>query len=408
MKRFLGFLVSVLLLASLFTLPAMAEDSIEFMTGTSIDSALYMQYQDMVAQFAAANPDAPAIELIPSSTDHEGEVKTRLAGGNAPDMWMTHGWSLGRYADYLTDLSAEEWATSVSLLLDGVMRGANGEIYALPLNVDIAGILYNADVLASVGYTADDIKTWDDFITCCRKLKDAGKTPIYNAGKDRWPTGLYVDWIAPGCFSQADLEGMLTGTFAQESYRKVLDMVNTFTTNGFFNADYSSATSDDIARALAQGETGFSFIMNFVLVTAFEYAPDAKLGFMQIPAFTAENQPYYVVGEKDAIGAWKDGANVDTCKAFLRFLAQPENVAALASASGQMSGLTNATSDLGSLQASVDKASAYAGVPYFDRVFMPSGAWDAIVSTTEMVVTQQQTVDVALAQIAADYQELKK
>ncbi|MEG0864032.1 MAG: ABC transporter substrate-binding protein [Clostridia bacterium] len=408
MKRALGFLLTLVMLAGLCTVPAYAAEPIEFMTGTAIDTALYRSYQDMTAAFAAANPDLPAIELVPSSTDHEGEVKTRLGGGNIPDMWMTHGWSLGRYSEYLLDLSSEEWAANISPLLDAVMRGANGEVYAFPLNVDIAGILYNGDVMAAAGYAPEDIKTWDDFIACCEKIKANGIVPIYNAGKDRWPTGLFVDWIAPGCFTQDELNGMLEGTFAKDSYKKVLDTVNTLTEKAFFNPDYSSATSDDMARALAQGEAGFGIIMNFALVTAFEYVPDANLGFMQIPAFTADASPYYVVGEKDAIGIAKDGKNIDVCKKFLTFLAQPENIAALATSSGQMCGLTTAASELGALAPSMEKASQYPGQPYFDRVYMPSGSWDAIVSTTEMIVTGQKTVDEALAQIESEYAALKK
>lgn len=382
-------------------------ESIEFMTGTAIDTALFKAYQDMGDAFSEANPQAPSIELIPSSTDHEGEVKTRLGGGNIPDMWMTHGWSLGRYSEYLLDLKDQDWAKNVSPLLKNVMFGENGELYAFPINVDIAGILYNGDVLEEAGYKPEDIKSWDNFIACCEAIKANGKIPIYNSGKDRWPTGLYVDWIAPSFFSEKDNEAMHNGTFQADNYKQILDLVNVFTEKEFFNPDYSSATSDDISRALAQGETGFAFIMNFALVTAFEYAPEANLGFMQIPN-KAGDQPYYVIGEKDAIGIAKDGKNVDTCIEFLNFLATPKNLSKLAEASGQMAGLATATVDLGALNSSLDKTLDYPGVPYFDRVNMPSGSWDAIVASTEMIVTGEKTVDEALSQIEKQYNSLIK
>lgn len=381
-------------------------DSIEFMTGTAIDTALYKEYEKMVEAFAEANPDAPAIELVPSSTDHEGEVKTRLAGGNIPDMWMTHGWSLGRYSEYLVDLKDQAWAADVDPLLQDIMFSEEGSIYALPINVDVSGILYNGDVLAEAGYAPEDIKTWDDFIDCCTKIKENGKVPIYNSGKDRWPTGLYVDWMAPSFMTEEDNQSFADGTFVADKYRQILEMVDTFAKNDFFNPDYSSATSDDISRALAQGETGFAFINNFALVTAYEYAPDANMGFMPIPNVEG-GEPYYVCGEKDAIGVAKDGANVDTCLKFLDFLAQPENIAALASSSGQMSGLTTGKADLGALAPSFEQTKNYPGVPYFDRVYMPSGSWDAIVATAEMVVTGQKSVDDALAQIEKEYNTLK-
>ena len=83
--------------------------SLEFMTGTSIDSELYLVYEELTDAFTAANPGV-SVELVPSSTDHEGEIKTRLASGNIPDIWMTHGWSVGRYGDFLLPLENEPWA----------------------------------------------------------------------------------------------------------------------------------------------------------------------------------------------------------------------------------------------------------------------------------------------------------
>ncbi|MEG1946614.1 MAG: extracellular solute-binding protein [Lachnospiraceae bacterium] len=383
------------------------DETIELMTGTAVDTALYKEYEKMVEGFAKENPEALTIELIPSSTDHEGEVKTRLGGGNIPDMWMTHGWSLGRYSEYLLDLQEQEWAKDVSPLLTDIMFDKNGEIYALPLNIDIAGILYNQDVIEEAGFKVEDIKTWEDFNEVCIAVKANGKIPIYNAGKDRWPTGLYVDWIAPTFFTEEDNQNMLAGNFVADKYSDTLAVVEGFANSDFFNPDYSSATSDDVSRAIAQGDAAFSFIMNFALVTAYEYAPDGNLGFMPIPNANGK-EPYTVCGEKDAIGIAKDGKNVETCVEFLNYLAKPENIAALATSSGQMAGLASASSELGALSKSLENAEKYPGVPYFDRVYMPSGSWDAIVATTEMIVTKQKTLEEAMTQIEKEYDSLIK
>ncbi len=387
------------------TAAATLSGSLEFMTGTSIDSELYVAYEDLTKAFESANPDV-TIELVPSSTDHEGEVKTRLASGNIPDMWMTHGWSLLRYSDFLMPLTDEAWAKDVNPALDAAMRDAGGAIYALPLDVDVAGLLYNADVLDSVGVKPEDLKTWDDFTAACDKIKAAGKTAIYTAGKDRWPTGLFVDWIAPGAYDEAALATQFDGTLVPEDYQVALDKVAQFRDAGYFNPDYSSATSDDISLALAQGDTGFSFLMNFVAVTAYTYNPDAKVGFMPIPSASG-GDPYLVVGEKNAIGISKTTESPDAAKAYLAFLAQPENESALAKAAGSAPGLTTATSDLGALQASYDQWVGKApSVPYFDRVYMPNGAWDTIVSTTEGVLTNQMSVSDAMAKLSADFDSL--
>jgi raffinose/stachyose/melibiose transport system substrate-binding protein len=288
------------------------------------------------------------------------------------------------------------------------MLGPNGELYAMPVDTDIAGILYNADVLAEAGFKPDDIKTWDDFNRAATAIKAKGKTPIYAAGKDQWPTGLFVDWIAPGIFSDAELKNMQQGTFVEGSYTKVLDTVAGFRDKGLLNKDYSSATTDNVARALAEGKTGFSFLMNFVATSAFEYKQDAKIGFMPVP--TARGAaPYLISGEKNALGIHKDTKNAKAAKDLVAFLAQPENLTKLAKASGSAPGLTNATSDLGGLQASYDtyvKPGTVPTVPYFDRVYMPNGAWDTIVKTTDAVVTKQSSVADSVGKVKSDFANL--
>lgn len=380
------------------------EGSIEFMTGTAIDSELFLVYEELTEAFLEANPGVE-IELVPSSTDHEGEVKTRLASGNIPDIWMTHGWSVGRYGEFLLPLEDQAWAEALSPALEPVMVSNEGHLYAFPIDLDIAGILYNGDVLEEAGFAPEDIVTWDDFMAACDAILANGQTPIYNAGKDRWPTGLYIDWIAPGAMTDETYESLLAGEFTSEEYGKALELIAAFRDAGYFNPDYASATTDDISMALAQGTTGFSFLMNFVAVTGYSYNPDANIGFMPIPAFE-DGEPYLVSGEKNALGVWKDSESVDAALAYIAFLAEPENLSMLATSVGSAAGLTYGEVDLGGLQESFALTDTTATVPYFDRIYMPNGAWNSIVSTAEGVLTDQMTIEESLAKIEEDFDAL--
>ncbi len=402
-------LVLVALIAVLMTASCSSsgEKKIEFMTGTGVDTPLFALYETLAKEFEAKNKNVK-IELIPSSTNHEGEVKTRLASGDAPDIWMTHGWSKGRYAEYLVDLSKEKWAKDLQNGLKPVMLGKNGELYAFPIDLDIAGIIYSQTALDAAGVSIDSINTWDDFIAACEKLKAAGKTPLAVAGKDRWPTGLFIDWIAPGVMitqnsKEADL---MSGKFPVAEWKQTLDVVAKFRDKGIMNKDYSSATNNDIAMGLAKGDVGFTMCMNFVAMQAFELKPDAKIGYMQVPVMSANDKPYYVIGEKNALGIWKDSKSLKEAKAFISFLAQKDNLTKLATSVGSPAGLSTVNVDLKQLTASFERSTKFAGQPYFDRVFMPNGAWDAIVATTEGVVLKQMSIDEAVAKMKSEYEKL--
>ncbi len=71
--------------------------------------------------------------------------------------------------------------------------------------------------------------------------------------------------------------------------RKHLKRLLKFRDAGYFNADYSTATGDDASLALGQADAGFAFMMNFIAVAAFEYNPEANIGFMPILTEWAES-----------------------------------------------------------------------------------------------------------------------
>lgn len=378
---------------------------IEFMTGTSIDSALFIAYEEITKRFMEENPGVN-VELLPSSTDHEGEVKTRLASDNAPDIWMTHGWSVGRYGEFLEPLNDRVWAKDLNPALNSVMLDKDGTLYAFPIDLDIAGILYNSKVLDSVGVKPEDIKTWDDFYAVCDKVLAKGIVPIYTAGKDRWPTGLFIDWIGPGAFTDADLDGLMSGTFAKESWGKTLGVVEQFRDKGYINKDYASATSNDVSLALATEQAAFSFLMNFVAVESYNLNPDAAVGFMACPSFDANGKPFLITGEKNALGVSKTSESKEAALAYIDYLATTDNLAKLVATTGSACGLTTVTADLGGLTSSFELTKVVATVPYFDRVFMPSGSWDSIVATTDGVVTGQMSIEDALSKMETDYMSL--
>ncbi|MFF8478913.1 ABC transporter substrate-binding protein [Streptomyces sp. NPDC015414] len=380
---------------------------LEFLTGTAVDSPLYKEYQRVVKAYEQKHPGTK-VNLRPAGTNYEGDVKVRLASGNLPDIWMTHGWSLLRYSSFLAPLQHETWAKDLNPALKPAMVGSGGDLYALPVDTDIAGLLYNKDVLARAGVDPASLRTWKDFDQAAQKMKQKGTVPIYGAGKDRWPTGLYVDWLAPGMIDQGDLDAMKKGTFAETGYTQVLKEVEKWHRQGLFNPDYSSATTDNVARALADGKTGFSFLMNFVATSAFEYKPDAKVGFLPIPS--PDGRPYLISGEKNALGINKKSPHLAQAKELLAFMARPVNLTALAKASGSAPGLTTATPDLGGLTESYKEYVAPGKVPtrpYFDRVCLPNGAWDTVVSSTDGVVTGQSSVSSAVQTMKKQYTALR-
>ena len=381
---------------------------LEVQTGQAVDSTILAELKTITKKFEASHPDVD-IDLRGSTANYESDIKVRLASGNVPDIWWTHGWSLQRYGKFLTPLQDEAWAKDFNPALDSAMKNDKGQFFAFPVDTDVAGILYNKTVLSDAGIDPASLTTWDAFEAAARTLKDAGITPIMSSGKAAGPAGNLADWISPGAYTKSQLADLTDGKFDEAHYSKVLDLVASWKKDGFFNEDYVSATGEDMAKALGTGKAAFIFQQNNTANQALTYNPEAELGYMPVPSLTGDT-PYLIGGEMNAFGISKTTKDMKGAKEFIAFLAEPENAAALAKSAGSIPGLTNVKADLGVLQSSYDSVvepGAFPLVPYFDRVYLPNGMWNTMVTTTDSVITGGSgSVKPAVSTMAKDFDRL--
>ncbi|WP_133127497.1 extracellular solute-binding protein [Legionella nagasakiensis] len=63
----------------------------------------------------------------------------------------------------------------------------HGHLMAMPFNISVPAMFYNADALASVGYTAETFpQTWDELEQLAEKLKRAGYPCVYTSAHPAW------------------------------------------------------------------------------------------------------------------------------------------------------------------------------------------------------------------------------
>lgn len=81
------------------------------------------------------------------------------------------------------------WAKNVSPVIDSSIKNDKGEFYALPMQMAVTGITYNATVLEKAGVDPSDITSWDDFSDACAKVTATGAACIGASGKENWTVG---------------------------------------------------------------------------------------------------------------------------------------------------------------------------------------------------------------------------
>jgi len=375
---------------------------------TASEDAAVQRYNDVIAAFEAANPDI-RVEVTYPGADYENLLKTQMAANDLPDVFQTHGWTQARYQPYLLDLRGAPWEGDVSPEILPLVTGDNGELLALPISQNKAGINVNIDILADYGI--DVPATWDGFVAAAEEIteKSGGEiTPIHIAGGDSWPIGSFYNWLAiPALISAPDNDGaaLKDGSFDWSHWNFVSQQLKDLQDKGLVNPDIVTAKYVDSAQLMSEGKVAFTFYGQGVVSEVERLNPDIHLQMMPIPSVHPGDTPTWSGGEGDTLAIWKDTEHVDAAKKFVDFVAQPENVKAIIGDTPILSGLTTVTIDSGDAYTTTDDSIRV--LPAFDREYFPSGMWDVMCANGQELLAGGLSVEQVTEATKAEYERLR-
>lgn len=381
MRKILSVGLAMLLL--LAALPSLSTaESVTLSVMTNMTGVVNEAFAQVCKDFSAET--GIAIEYAAPANDYESLMKTKMATGDLPDVWSTHGWSVLRYSSFLRPMNDQSWFGDIADFIKPMITDDEGNVYVLPVDMDIAGIIYNRDILAACEIDVDSLQTWSDFEAACEKIKAAGYTPVYMGGKDDWTIGQFFDWVAPSFYitneADNDRETLLDGSFDWSKWADIADTFRAWNEAGYFNVDAATSDYATCTAELGRGNVAFEFFGNYAIVDA-GAAGDANLGMMPLPAWHEEDSPTLIAGERLAMGVWKDTTHEAEALQFIAYLARPEVMSALATADGMPAGLNGVESDTGSVKEDYETYADVRTFPYFDRVYLPNGMWNDLCST---------------------------
>lgn len=356
------------------------------------------------------------VDISEYGNDYESTMKTRMASNELPDVFVTHGWSILRYKEYLMDLSDQPWATDYDEGALGVIEDEGGEIYVMMTSAISNGTLVNFEVCEDAGVDPYAIKTWDDFTEACQKIKDAGYVPIGNVSNPGMLANIGGTYTSYEGELAQDSEAMLDGTWDWESFRAELKMYQDWIEKGFFYDDVMTMNDTDLTQRWAENKTAFQ-VGNGpgFLVSAMELNPDGNYGLLPSFASADGGKMYIGTGEGEAFGIWKDSKNVDAAKQLLEFLSQPENAVTLSGSTGNTVCMKSAMSQDQSygLEVYQTMQSKYAEGEVFyenlwDRQYMPSGMWPIFGNAMNMLFDDSSDagIDAVIEYLQENYQDL--
>lgn len=349
-------------------------------------------------------------------TDYENTMKTRMASNELPDIFQTHGWSILRYKEYLLDVSDQPWVSDYDESALGVIQDDDGAIYVLMTSELVNGTLVNLDVCEAAGVDPYSIHTYEDLTAAAQKIKDAGYTPFGVITNPGLLANFAGTWVSYEGELAEDSDAMLDGTWDWESYRAFLEQHAEWIEAGYFYDDIMTMNDTDLTQRWAQDKAAFNLGNDpSLLNAALELNPDGNYAFLPSFASKEGGKEFVGIGEGDTFGIWKDSKNIDACKAFLEFMARPENTVALSNATGNITCLKSAMEQDQSYGLQVfttmQEKCADCNILYenlWDRKYMPSGMWSIFGNAMNMLLDDHSDggIDATLEYLIENYQDL--
>ncbi|MEK8215443.1 ABC transporter substrate-binding protein [Paenibacillus sp. FSL L8-0463] len=256
-------------------------------------------------------------------------VNTRLAMNDVQDLVFFWGQE-GKIKQLqpqknLVDLSNEEFTARIIPSVKKYFLGSGGKLYGIPVTgLNVSGVIYNKTVFRELGLEIP--KTYEQFLDACKKIKAAGITPLYEAGKAGWPLQIYTfSTMAGVIIEQPDL--MQRINMRQITFDHIAEFVDALQqqqdlfTMGYLNNDLFNATLNMSQEAIATGKAAMMVQADWEMDPILTKYPDAQIGMFPLPGEKGAS-----VGISDPIGlyALKNSTNVEAAREFLNFFARKD------------------------------------------------------------------------------------
>ena len=284
---------------------------------------------DLISAFEKSNKGIKIEEQGIDFSQYDTMLKTKLAGGDAPDLIM------GRpkmYADliragHIEPLTDAEFLKNVEPETLESMK-VDGDIYAVPTNPGGMGIFYNKKV-----FEDNDIeipKSHEELMDVAKKLEDEGITPFAHGFQESW-------------MAQCDLQSDLYGYTLQQNPTMFKDIMagkkkfadypdfkkcvqRTVDRLSFEGGDDFGTDASKARNMLINGEAAMLISGNWEISEFAEAGVDDQIGFFATPN-TDDDQPVLGLAPDGCYMITAQSENVEEAKKFIEFLTTPEGAA---------------------------------------------------------------------------------
>lgn len=148
---------------------------------------------EMIDKFEEEHPDIEVQHIYMPYTDHVEKLKVDLSAGDAADVFgVQTGAMYKEFRDFEEDLTpylvkeyGDDWASNYNEYAMSLLKGDDGEFYAVPLGLSYAGYVW-ANMKYFDKYDLELPTNYDELKAVCQTFRDNGEYPLVIGAKDSW------------------------------------------------------------------------------------------------------------------------------------------------------------------------------------------------------------------------------
>jgi multiple sugar transport system substrate-binding protein len=255
----------------------------------------------LIEEYQKIRPNVTIKYSKKNIVDYEQELVNAIASGNSPDIFTIHNDWLAKHQDKMapmpSGLMTERQYRETFVDVASFDFVKNGQIYAIPLAVDVLAMYYNKDILASAGIFTPPT-TWPEVVSAVQRMTQLdgsgnftrsgvamGTSGNVNRAADllmllmlQNGTQFYNSTNTSATFNQQtriDNQSINPGALAAEFYTQ------------FANPSKRAYTwnnrADNSVDAFAQGKLGMMFSYSYMIPTIKDKAPNLNWGVAPVP-----------------------------------------------------------------------------------------------------------------------------
>jgi raffinose/stachyose/melibiose transport system substrate-binding protein len=331
---------------------------------------------ESVEAYQKLHPNITVETVVQAVDTYNTQQKTACKAGSGPDIWYNWGgtWSLelawqGCLVPNEEVFSAEDLQGVPSI--EGTRWG--GKTWIHPFEMRIFPVVYNKDLFKQAGLDPENPpKTWDEFIDACKKLKEAGITPIVLGLKDGFGGEISGVGLQSQVFTIPELIQMvIDGDFTGKKWKSWLEKLEEL--KPYYNNDTNSILLADGLAQFQDGQAAMVFASpGYLQMIAAMYEAGMNPGVMKVPSFNDHGRGDHLTVDTPGFQVTSFATNKELAGNFLAFLHTQERLDALYEGSGTLP--IDTRWDISKAKRATDMqlaAWAHEGLTYYSANFYP-------------------------------------